>query len=107
MNLVSVRKQHTSLFKGFALVLGVVLLFSMLFSAFFITAEYHHDCTGEDCPICQMVALCENFVENLGAEIVFLAAAVFVMLIDSYVNPTFCSVFRAATPVRQKVRLNN
>ena len=36
--------------------MGMLFLCAMLFSAFYIAAESHHDCEGEDCPICRVIA---------------------------------------------------
>jgi hypothetical protein len=107
MNPTDTYRQHNSLFKSLAPILCAVLLFGMLFSSFFISTEFHHDCTGEDCPICQMIALCENFVDQLGAGLIILIAAFFSILIksDLSLNMAYAPVF--ATLVRQKVRLNN
>lgn len=107
MMIANVEKQHSGLFKSFAIILGTVLLFGMLFSAFFITTELHHDCSGEDCPICQMIAVCENFVSNLGTGLIFLAVALLLVLNNSYLSIDSGASFIAPTLVRQKVRLNN
>ena len=42
--------------------LGVLaaMLAGMLLSACFIAAEADHDCSGEDCPVCVFLTLCEQ-----------------------------------------------
>lgn len=41
---------------------GAFLLFSILFSSFFVIAEADHDCTGEECPTCVRLQVClESF----------------------------------------------
>lgn len=59
---------------------AALLVFVMLFSAFYIAAEAGHDCAGEDCRICRQIAVCRNTLNALGlaaaaAGIVFLAAS--------------------------------
>ena len=95
------------LFAGISLLLCGVLLFGMLFSAFFVSKEFHHDCTGEDCPICQMVAICENFSHQLSSGLAFLASVI-MGLFCIFVTPvmTVCAP-KASTLVSYKVRLNN
>ena len=107
MNPANTGKQHSGFCKSLALVLCAVLLFSMLFSSIFISAEFHHDCTGEDCPICQMIALCENFVDQLGTGLIFLVAAFFFTIVNLYLSLNMVYAPVSATLVRQKVRLNN
>ena len=41
---------------------GVLMLVFVLFSVFFIAHEAHHDCTGEDCPVCAAIRLCERIL---------------------------------------------
>ncbi len=100
-------KQHKSFAKSISIILCGVLLFGMLFSSFFVSTEFMHDCSGEDCPICQMVAICDNFVNQLGCGIIFLAAALLFIFVKSGEKNYSCPLFIAPTPVRQKVRLNN
>jgi NADH:ubiquinone oxidoreductase subunit K len=90
-----------------AVLMCAALYFSVLFSAFFIADEYHHDCVGEVCPICQCIAECEAFVNQIssGLIIVFIALLTLAIAADSY--RMFVSLFSANTLVTQKVRLNN
>ena len=88
-------------------VLAMLLLFIMLFSAFFISAETGHDCTGEDCPICESIQHCENTLHQIsggtGPAAAGLIPAVFILIIASL----FSIELLQETPVTEKVRLNN
>jgi hypothetical protein len=44
-----------------ALLLTIVLFSSMLF----LGAEAHHECSGEDCPICLEMQSCENLLRSI------------------------------------------
>ena len=46
--------------------LAAVLAVVMLFSAVYIAVEADHDCSGEDCAICQQIGVCENLLKSLG-----------------------------------------
>ena len=48
-----------------AILLAVMVLFVMLYSALFIVAEVGHDCTGENCPVCYQINVCQNTLKNL------------------------------------------
>ena len=50
--------------KSVSVFAAVMLLLAVLFSAFFISEELHHDCTGEDCPICRTISLCETLLNR-------------------------------------------
>ena len=49
--------------------LAVLVLFVVLYSVFFIAAESHHDCIGENCPICYQISVCENTLKNLSLAV--------------------------------------
>ena len=41
------------------------VIFVVLISSFFVAAETNHDCTGEDCPICYEISVCQETVRKL------------------------------------------
>lgn len=88
-------------------IIGMMLIIVMLFSAFYISIETHHDCTGEDCPICAQVQMCENTLHKIGGGIAFLIA----VIISAFFMIDCASVFIVdllqATPISTKVRMNN
>ena len=57
-----------------AILLAVMVLFLMVYSALFIAAEADHDCAGENCPICYQINLCQNIQKTLSLAV---CAAVF------------------------------
>lgn len=90
-----------------AALMGIVMLFVVLFSAFYIAAEMEHHCTSEDCPICACIHQCENNIRQMGhgaAEQTFsILFAVFFAMPLSFHDIQFSQ----ATLVTQKIRLNN
>ncbi len=51
--------------KRLAVLLAVLLFAALAFSALFMIAEADHDCIGEDCPVCQQIAVCAKTLELL------------------------------------------
>ena len=93
--------------KHAALIIALMLFVVMLFSALFIAHEIHHDCTGEGCSVCAMLAVCENMLKNISAAAAaaaVLTAAVFVIIKTLETASVFCP---AATPVSLKVKLSD
>ena len=45
--------------------LAVLFVLVMLSSLAFIVLEAEHDCTGEDCPVCAMIAICRNTLKTV------------------------------------------
>ena len=89
-----------------AVLLAALIVFAMAASLLFIAHEAGHRCTGNDCPICEAIALCGNALKTLSAAFVALAA-----LLPACVIALFVFAFRrtanAETPVSLKVRSLN
>lgn len=93
--------------RSIAVLVAAVFLFGMLFSALFIAEESVHDCSGEDCPICEMIAQCENFVKRISPAIILAVLAFLAIeLVCAYRSETDSDIVRT-TPLSLRVRLNN
>ncbi|MBQ2580719.1 MAG: hypothetical protein II574_03725 [Ruminococcus sp.] len=93
--------------KHAALIIALMLFFVMLISAVFIAHETQHDCSGDGCGICAILAVCENMLKNISAAAAaaaVLAAAVFIFIRSIEAAAVFCP---AATPVSLKVKLSD
>ncbi len=90
-----------------ACIMGVMMLFVVLFSSYYLAEEADHHCYGEDCPICACMEQCENTLHQMGDGLIILIAAVLPALVFFFtVLPAVCELCRE-TPISQKVRLNN
>lgn len=92
-----------------AILIGIscLFIFVLLFSHLLILAEADHDCTGEDCPICEMIAIAEKTLQGISllictaaVAVPALAAAIKLRGVSNTENPRF-------TPVLLKVKLTN
>ncbi len=88
-------------------IVGIGMLFLVLFSAFCIAAEADHDCTGEDCPICACLRQCENTLHQMGDGTAFQTAVLIPVVFHPVSALLYAVGFPRETPVLQKVRLNN
>ena len=84
-----------------------VFVFTLLFSVIFIAVEIHHDCTGENCPICMEIQACVQTLQTLGA-----ALAPIILSITAIYSLVICaarSCHRSAlhTLVSLKVKLTD
>ena len=84
---------------------SVLMLGVVLFSACFIIIEADHDCSGEQCPVCAAIRLCECTLRLIvGGTVtrILAPAAVCIAFVPAV------SVFTAPeTPVSRMVRMNN
>lgn len=93
--------------KCLAIVIAVTMLFTMLFSGAYIAAEANHHCSGEDCPICEEVALCQNTWKQFSATVAE-TAAVFVFLFALLLSAIQISKkWESITLITLKVKLSD
>ena len=83
------------------------LLLGVTFSAFFLAKEYDHHCHLDDCPICQTIAVCESFVNELGSAVLTVVLAIACFVAAALLLKQSFEMLCLPTPVSRKVRLNN
>ena len=91
-----------------ALLLCAALLIMLSVSIAFIAHEADHDCCGEDCPVCRMIAVNIRLLRTLGL-IVLILQAFYALLsgLQARRGEKSLGLFRAGTPVSWKIRLND
>ena len=96
-------KQHK---KALSFAAALAVLFIMLIFSYFIAAETVHDCTGEDCPICQQLSLCEEATRKSAP--VFCAALLFTAFAAFCLNLSVKErLFVHTTLITLKVKLSD
>lgn len=100
-------KKTTEIKRTITGILSLTMLVFVLFSSFYIVHEVHHDCSGEDCPVCATIRQCENSLNQLCTVLAcFIAFILPVFTINAYF--LFSSKgFVKETLVSRKVRLDN
>ncbi len=84
-----------------------MMLFVMLFSAIYVAAEAHHECTGEHCHICARVHQCESILRGLGSGLTAPPTAAATLISVLLTAVLFAYALPKATLVSSKVRLND
>lgn len=81
-------------------------MFMVLFSSYISGEEFHHDCSGEDCPICEVLSICEANVKilNFATPVLISFGIVFAAIFEA---GRFKPVFAERSLVSYKVRLND
>ncbi len=90
-----------------ALIAAFAVTIVMLFSSIYIPQHIHHECTGADCPVCEIMAQCATNLRSIVVVVALAATGLFLCVsiqendkCESEVD-FFCSL------ISQKVRLNN
>ena len=100
-------KKYNSERRVVAVLLAVVLSFTMLFSTIYIVKEQHHECHGVECPVCHNIARCEQFLNQISTGLIHLAISVVAVMIVSIILPRENENISHPTLVSFKVRLDN
>ncbi|MCD8196232.1 MAG: hypothetical protein LUE24_03565 [Lachnospiraceae bacterium] len=93
--------------RAVAFILALAVLFVMFFSAFYITKNANHDCIGEDCPVCEQIAVCETTLYGISTVMQSGVAAVFIPALCILAAKTFYLFFFSDTLVSLKVKLSS
>ena len=86
--------------------LALVVLCTFVSSVFFILHEADHDCSGENCPICAMAAVCRSFISALCVTAVIFSCS---LLCGAFARALRITYVKAGkfTPVSLRVKLLN
>lgn len=88
--------------------LCVIFILAMLLSSVFIIHEAGHDCTGEDCPICQAIVMNSQLLRLIGVAILVLASLLGILRTKhAWAGTLGFSLPASRTLVSWKIRLNN
>ena len=90
-----------------ALLAAFAVLFVMLFSKAYISHHIHHECTGDECPICIVMAQCANNLKNIGTIAIFIAISLFLCSINQESRRCVNTAGFFDSLISQKVRMNN
>ncbi len=96
-----------NLIKRFAPLLAALVLFVYIVALAFPVIEQHHICHGEQCPVCEMIELCEGlaaiFGTGLAVTVVSFTVTILAISLKGYAHSTIIR----RSPVEEKVRLND
>ncbi len=90
-----------------AILLTAFVLAAMIFSLFMIVHETGHDCIGDHCPVCAVLALCRDTLKALGDALTG-AAVGFAFCCSAASVPMLLRILsNNSTPISLKVKLLN
>lgn len=91
----------------FSMIVVAIIVMSMLFSVAFLSCNIHHDCSGEDCPICEMLQMAENVLNKLSLAVATIAIALCLCVLAQKSMAVYSLAITFDTPVKQKVKMLN
>ena len=93
--------------QGLKKALGVVVMLSVLCALLFIAFEAHHECEGENCPICACLEECGRTVRGFGDSLPIISAYAAIFIAAVYVSLAESGELIFNNPILSKVRMNN
>ena len=92
----------------FKILVALTVLLSVVLYAAFIFANLHHDCPGEDCEICSVIAICRSTIKSFGVALLLLSVfAVFSAVAAISLSGRELPGVRSGSLVSMKVKLSN
>lgn len=86
---------------------AVLIVTTMFFSILFVSSNADHDCTGENCPICEQMQVAENILTKLSLAIISTVIAIYLCVQAQEVVAEFSDVITYLSPIRLKVKMLN
>ena len=90
-----------------AVIMCIMLVLSIFTASFYIVSRAHHECTGQDCPICHEIQLCVQFLNTVGGAAIIVVVAFFTVREFLIVLPLFDHVCQNNILVSLKVKLSD
>ena len=101
------KQMDTKRKRAFSVAVGILFLFVIFASLFYIAEEENHNCTGEDCPICANIHMAEQNIKSLGTGTIVHSTMNLVLLLFLVVVAGQALFVSITSLVSQKIRLNN
>ena len=90
-----------------SIILAIAFMCVSLFSVIYISHAINHNCSGEDCPICETVAICEQTLRTIGSSLISAIIEVLALPKVATVLETSLCCMAVVSLISQKVRMNN
>jgi len=84
----------------------ILMVLTLCLAAFFIAAEAHHHCEGEECHICDCIRQCEAVLYRTKGTVALVPAIVISVALFLFSAELKGADLLQTTPVSEKVRIN-
>ena len=103
----SVFVKNCNLKKIMVVVAILATLIVMLASSDYLVEHMHHDCCGDECPVCAVMAQCVNNIKTISAAVIVVYAVLSLMISLFKDSCIISGESFAYSLISQKVRMNN
>lgn len=90
-----------------AVIFAVLITLVVIFSVSFISDNAHHDCLGENCPICEQMQIAENIINKISTVMLVVVVGLFLCLLAHFCHRENRVFTVTKSPILLKVKLLN
>ncbi|SEW44875.1 hypothetical protein SAMN05421659_12335 [[Clostridium] fimetarium] len=93
--------------KTLCIILAILIISLLMFSQIYISNHIHHQCSGENCPICNQIDFAIHILNQIvsGGEFFFVIFTLVMFVLGKYWFSSLISITKSLFIL--KVRLNN
>lgn len=107
MSRVNRRNRTLKIEKIISGLICALLVCAAVLAFYYLAEETEHSCTGEECPICVVMQICEKLVRKMGRTEILQSAIAAMTVFAGFVCCLFSLFLKEKTLVEWRVRLNN
>ena len=104
---MNIMKKYPRFRKVFCFLIGLIFLFVISASFLLVIKEQNHHCSGQDCPICHEIMICQNILHSISGNTGSICLAIFFLIILSVLQKTHDVCQTRQTLVSLKVKLTD
>ncbi|SDB12983.1 hypothetical protein [Eubacterium oxidoreducens] len=93
--------------KVLALMTIAVIFFVMVFSVWYLVNHANHECSGQNCPVCEQMQQCAQNVKQLGTADVVVVVVIALIHMDFLGSELFKEPMIENSLISLKVRMDN
>lgn len=87
--------------------LSVLVVLIFMIALVFVAAEAHHECSGEECPICACIEDCVRLIRGFGDLLPVITAVATALSVAYLCSLAVSEELVFSTPILSKVRMND
>lgn len=93
--------------KSISIIVAVIIVITMFFSVAFLSCNAQHSCSGENCPVCEMMQMAENVLNKISMAIATVAVALCLCVLAQASMVVISEAITYYSPVKLKVKMLN
>lgn len=90
-----------------SIIVAIIIAMTVFFSVAFLSCNTHHNCSGENCPVCEMLQMAENVLNKFSIAIATIAVATCLCVLAQESMAVFSNAITYYSLIKLKVKMLN